>query len=108
MIYLILWVVLCILVGAYASSKNRSFIGFMLLALILSPLIVFLIVALIGAPDSQKANNLRKCPACAESIQKDASFCRFCGNKLEESPKAVEKSNTTYSSGSNNKSGLDI
>lgn len=48
---LVVWLLLCAVVGAAASSKGRSGVGFFLLSLILSPLIggiVALIVPRIG------------------------------------------------------------
>lgn len=51
MLYIILWLILCVLVGAFASSRGRSFIGYALLAVIISPLIAFIIVAVLGHVD---------------------------------------------------------
>ncbi|RUO53496.1 hypothetical protein [Pseudidiomarina homiensis] len=51
MLYVILWLILCVLVGAFASSRGRSFIGYALLAVIISPLIAFIIVAVLGQVD---------------------------------------------------------
>lgn len=74
------WIVLAIAVGAYASSKGRSGVGFFFLSLLLSPLIGFIWVAVSGSNPAGKG--LRKCPQCAEWIQPEALKCRFCSTDL--------------------------
>jgi 1,4-dihydroxy-2-naphthoate octaprenyltransferase len=46
----------------------------------------FVVISAKGS--SQKANSssaTKKCPFCAETIQAEAKFCRFCGKELVES-----------------------
>jgi len=90
-----IWFVLCVLAGMLAGSKGRSFFGFFLLSLFLSPLIGF-IAALIAQPNTEvieesklDSGEMKKCPKCAEIVKIDATVCRYCGN--EEFPKEPEK-----------------
>ena len=92
MTFFVFWIFLSILVGAYASSKKRSGIGWFFLSLIISPLISFIIVLVAGSPQG----TLKKCPKCAEEVKVEAQVCRFCGFEFPQkemvvSPEEVKK-----------------
>lgn len=57
----IIWVVLAILCGVLASKKNRSFLGYFLLSIVLSPLIGFIAILVMGdkkeAQDENTSNS---------------------------------------------------
>jgi len=84
------WIILSLLCGMFASNKGRSFFGYFLLSIVLSPLIGFIAV-LISKEDTEKLEqkelvrgNKRKCPFCAEIVKVDAVVCKHCGKELEK------------------------
>jgi len=86
--WIVLWIALSILIGAYANTKGRSAIAYFILSLILSPVIgVFLAIS--AEPDFNKiekratsAGKYRKCPYCAELVKKEAKICKHCGKEV--------------------------
>lgn len=66
------WLVLSILVAVYANGRGKSGVLYFILAVLLSPLLGFLI-ALISGDDSKK-----KCSNCGQNIDKSAKICPFC------------------------------
>ena len=53
----VFWIFFCALVGAYAGTKGRSGFGFFLLSLFLSPLIGYIIAAIMHSPSRKMAQH---------------------------------------------------
>ena len=79
-VLLLVWLVLALAVGAFADKKGRTFIGWFLIAALLSPLLAFILVALLG--QDLQGNAFQSCPFCAERIKIEAKVCRYCGRDL--------------------------
>ena len=70
------WIILSFVVAIVAISIKRSFIGYLLLSLLLSPLIGFIILAIRGKPEKEDINAKRDKMLDA---QKHIFFCKNCG-----------------------------
>ena len=84
MFFVLFWFILAILVGVYASSKGRSGIGFFLIAILLSPLIGFIIALIVDPVQASvearalETGDVKKCPYCAELVKSEAKVCKHC------------------------------
>tara|TARA_B100001123_G_C14417791_1_gene673427 strand:+ start:78 stop:449 length:372 start_codon:yes stop_codon:yes gene_type:complete len=102
--YIIGWIVLCILCGKAANGKGKSFWNYFFLSLLLSPLIGFIAV-LIAKEDIETvevkavaSGDSKKCPFCAELIKSEAKICKYCssdlvGNKFDTGSEVCPKCN---------------
>jgi len=88
--WLVVWVGLAVLIGYYYKQKGlNSVLGF-LLSLFASPLVAFIIGALLS-PESRVFEKLKKCPQCAEFVKAEAKICRFCNYEFKKEEKKPEK-----------------
>ena len=79
------WLVLSILVAVYANGKGKSGVLYFILAVVLSPLLGFLI-ALISGDDTKK-----KCSNCGQNIDKSAKVCPYCSDSKVKTEKQNEE-----------------
>lgn len=54
----IIWIVLSILIGMMANNYGRNVVGFVLIAVLLSPLIAFIILLVVGKTEEKKAQEM--------------------------------------------------
>lgn len=87
LIFLLVVLLLCSLVGRFAERRGRNYYGFFATSLVATPLVGFIIAALLG-PTREKMD-MTKCPQCAELVKREAVKCRFCGSELVPSHSAA-------------------
>lgn len=86
--FAIFWLIFAIICGIFAAQRGRSGFGYFLLSMIISPLLCFLLIAVLG-PKHPAQEIIRptsethvKCPDCAEFVLKEAKKCKHCGANL--------------------------
>jgi NADH:ubiquinone oxidoreductase subunit 6 (subunit J) len=74
-IFVVVWFLLCLIVGKAAENKGRSFAGWAFLAVFTSPLIAGLILLVVGnARDHVPENRAQNAPASATQIKELAEL----------------------------------
>jgi hypothetical protein len=81
-ITLLLWSFFWAIIGAGFGVIQGRVGGGIILGAVLGPIGIFILMCL----DSKKvsdAKNTKKCPHCAERIQRRAKICKHCGSSVE-------------------------
>lgn len=93
MLIFLAWFFLSVGVGAWAHNRGRSFAGWWIFSLLLSPLLGAVFVAIApklgeaAAPKDELGNPITPdthvhCPDCRELVRKDARKCKHCHTTL--------------------------
>jgi hypothetical protein len=83
--FVAVWFVLAIFVGTVAGRRGRGQGWWFLLSLIISPLLGGLILLVV--PNLKAAADLaslKKCPRCAEMVQREALVCKHCHTEFAQ------------------------
>ena len=75
------WLLLSMAAGMYAKRINRSATGWALFSLLLSPLLAFVFLLVLGAKESDKIDRV-PCPFCSEAVLISATRCPHCWSDL--------------------------
>lgn len=97
-----IWLGLAFLVGQLATTRNRSRLGWVIRAILVSPMVALIFLyatpkrelqASEGSPSGSffilKGEEMVKCPFCAELIKSEAKVCRHCSREVESAIAAV-------------------
>ena len=90
-IIIFFWVVFCILVASYANSKGRSGLAYFLLAVILSPLIAFIILAAAGDSNEKVKREFVELQKISEENKVEKKSDENQGIKFIEKYESLEK-----------------
>ena len=81
-----LWLLCGVLAAVVGGAKGRSGCAWFIVGVLAGPLGL---LAAVGMPvvvqtENTDSGNFRKCPACAESIRREARLCKHCGHSLTD------------------------
>lgn len=89
---ILFWFLVSIAIGIWASNKGRSGLGWFVLAILISPILAAIFLAVskdLSKPSTaQVASDIPSpsthvtCPECAEYVRMEARVCKHCGCKL--------------------------
>lgn len=81
-----LWLLCGILTAVVGGAKGRSGCGWFIVGVLAGPLGLLAVVGMPVAAETQAgdAGASRKCPACAETIKREARLCKHCGHSLTD------------------------
>ena len=114
----VVYAVLAFGVGKLAEKQGRNFVGWFILSLILSPILVALLLLLLGKSTAAAVEELSReqtikvrCTECGDAVDEAADFCPNCGSELPDvtsDSETAEKHQKTQTSESRNLSSMGI
>lgn len=99
------WIIFSFLPAIIAPSRGRSFIGWFLLSLLISPLFgLILVLALPSrtkwiADKDRQLGRVKDCPRCAETVKAAAKICRYCGHDFSAGKVKISEPQVGWRSG---------
>jgi Na+/melibiose symporter-like transporter len=91
-VLVVLWVLFAFVPAILAYQKGRNALGWFMLALVLSPLLALLFVAVLPNLYERRERASRvPCPFCKELIKRDTVRCPHCRSDLAVEPPATTR-----------------
>lgn len=87
----LIWVLLAGLVGEFAEKKGHSSALWYILSLVCSPLVGFIVVALLPSHVEVAPVWYQPCPYCLKTVEVGSATCQYCNADLTRKGKAVKK-----------------
>lgn len=92
--WVVIWIIGMLVTGAIADGKGRHGGLWALAALVFTPLLAIVVLALPSlkgekereAASSGRSKESRICPSCAEVVRREARTCKHCGKDLPPAP----------------------
>jgi hypothetical protein len=88
--WVLLWLGLSVVIGIAAAARGRSGFGYLMLAVVASPLISGVLLALLPARNAHE-DATDQCPECAERVHWQALKCKHCGVDLRPYRQAAQQ-----------------
>ena len=85
------WILLAALVGDFADRKGHRGMFWFGLPLICSPLVGFIVVALLPSRGEVRPVWYQPCPYCLRTLKVDADICPYCHTDLTGKREAEKK-----------------
>ena len=87
MLFVTFWIMMAVVVAIVAGSKGRNMLGWGFYGFLIWPVALVHILCVKPERHVTEARDLasgdvRKCPACAELVKREAKVCRFCQSEL--------------------------
>ncbi len=87
MLFVSFWIIMAVVVAIVAGSKGRNMLGWGFYGFLIWPIALVHILCVrperhVTEARDLAAGDVRKCPACAELVKREAKICRFCHTDL--------------------------
>lgn len=83
LLIVLVMIILTIWAGNYAAKYGRSYMLWVVISILITPILSFIILLIL--------EKKKPCPACKEFVKYDAIKCKFCGAEFDNVMKSTNE-----------------